>query len=62
MPPDLIVYGARLVVVDWCDDVGRIVGHHYVAEHEPSARPELGGAAGEQVRLTCSLEVVYGER
>jgi hypothetical protein len=35
----------------WCDDVGRILGYYDVAEHEPSARPEPGGDAGEQVRL-----------
>jgi hypothetical protein len=29
-PSDLVVYGARLVVhaVDWCHDIGRIVGYH----------------------------------
>src|SRR5215207_6002517 len=55
-PSDLVVYGARLVVhaVDWCHDIGRIVGYHNVAEHKPSARPEPGGDADEQVRLTCA--------
>ena len=63
-PPHLVVYGARLVVdvVDWCDDVGRIVGYHHVAEHEPSARPEAAGDAGKKVRLTCAVEMVYSER
>jgi len=37
------------------------VGYHHVAEHEPSARPEPVGDAGEQVRLTCSVEVVHVE-
>jgi hypothetical protein len=62
-PPDLVVYTVGLVVhaVDWCDDVGRIVGYHDIAEHEPSARPEPGSDAGEQVRLTCTVEVVHGE-
>jgi hypothetical protein len=45
-----------------CDDVGRIVGYHHVAEHEPSGRPEPVGDAGEEVRLTCTVEVVHGER
>jgi hypothetical protein len=63
-PPKLVVYSARLVVhvVDWCDDVDRILGYHDVAKDEPAARPEPGGDAGEQVGLTCTVEVVHGER
>jgi hypothetical protein len=63
-PLDLVGYGARLVVqaIDWRDDVGRIVGYHDVAEHESSAGPEPVGDAGEEVRLTCSVEMVHGER
>jgi hypothetical protein len=36
-----------------------IVRYHNVAEHKPSARPEPGDDAGEQVRLSCAVEVVY---
>jgi hypothetical protein len=63
-PPDLVVDTARPVVyaVDWCNDVGQIIGDHDVAEHEPSARLQPVGDAGEQVRLTRTVEVVHGER
>jgi hypothetical protein len=43
-------------------DTGRIVRHHKVADHKPPARPEPGGDAGEQVRLTCAVEVVHRQR
>jgi hypothetical protein len=46
----------------WCDDIGRILAYHDVAEHEPSARPEPGGDAGHRSGYTCTVEVVHGER
>ena len=55
-PPEQILYGARLVVhvVDWCDEVGRILWDHDGAEDEPSARLEAVGDPANRSALPAS--------